>query len=54
MEKQTLKWFDYIACVWFADNITVGLLSGNIFVLTFGILSYILYENWRKGEDEWD
>lgn len=50
MEEQVeLKWYDYLACWWFADMISAGLLLGNIFVLTIGILSYILYEDFRKG-----
>jgi hypothetical protein len=52
MEK--LKWYDYVACVWCADMITVGLLSANIILLTFGVFLYIMYENARKGESEWD
>jgi hypothetical protein len=47
-----MKWYDYLACLWLADKISAGLIFMDIFVLTFGILSYILYENWRRGEDE--
>lgn len=46
-----MKWYDYLACFWFADSISAGLITGNIFVLTIGVLSYILYEDWRKGTE---
>lgn len=46
-----MKWYDYILCVWFADSISAGLITGNIFTLTLGVLSYILYEDFRKGNE---
>jgi len=42
-----IKWYDYLACIWFADIITAGLLSGNILAVSLGIFSYFLYEDWR-------
>ena len=44
-----MKWYDYLACFCFANSISAGLVSGSIFVLTFGVLSYMLYEDMRKG-----
>jgi hypothetical protein len=44
-----MKWYDYLACFWFADQITIGLLYMQIIPLTLGILSYIMYTDFRKG-----
>ena len=49
MVGYVMKWYDYLACFWFADVISAGFFVGNIFILTIGILSYILYEDMRKG-----
>jgi hypothetical protein len=49
-----MKWYDYLACFWFADMIAVGLLNFAILPLTIGILSYILYEDMRKGVNNAD
>ena len=47
-----MKWYDYVLCIWFADSISAGLVHGDIFILTFGVLSFILYEEARKGVND--
>ena len=42
-----MRWYDYVACIWFADMISVGLVNFAIIPLTLGVLSYTLYENYR-------
>ena len=50
MQEAKPDFFDYIACVLIADAITAGIFSGSIFLFTFGVTWYILYENLRvKG-----
>ena len=44
-----MKWYDYLACFWFADIISAGLIAGNFIFLTLGVISYIMYEKSRKG-----
>lgn len=46
-----MKWYDYVACVWFADMIAVGLLNFAILPLTIGIFSYTLYEDYRRNTE---
>lgn len=43
-----MRWYDIFVCIWLADMIAAGIMTMNIFVLTLGILSYILYEDMRK------
>jgi len=47
-----MRWYDYVACVWFADAISAGLLNFHIIPLTMGIISYMIYENIRKQSVE--
>lgn len=47
-----MKWYDYGMCVLFANTISAGVLHGSIFALTFGVLSFILYEEARKGVND--
>lgn len=50
MSKNKVDVFDYICCVAIADMITAGIFSGSIFLFTFGVLWYILFEYLRvKG-----
>ena len=49
-----MRWYDYIACFWFADIIAASLISVNILWLTIGVISYIFYESMRKGENNAD
>lgn len=44
-----MRWYDYLACFWFADNISAGIINMNFLLLTMGALSYIFYEDFRKG-----
>jgi hypothetical protein len=44
-----IKWYDYFACVYFADLIAGGIVNLNLFLLLLGAASYILYEDWRRG-----
>ena len=46
-----MRWYDYVACVWFADMITAGLFSGSILYLTAGIFSYTLYADMRMRSE---
>lgn len=46
---KTLQWYDYIACMFFADIITTGLFSGNAFLILAGYTSYDIYEHWRRS-----
>ena len=43
-----MKWYDYLACLWFAEILSAGLIFMDIFLLTLGIFLYMLYENLRK------
>lgn len=44
-----MRWYDYIACIWFANQITFGLLFAEILTLLFGVLGYKVYEEYRAG-----
>ena len=46
-----MRWYDYVACIYFADIISVGLVNFAIIPLTLGVLSYMLYEDWRKRSE---
>jgi hypothetical protein len=46
-----MKWYDYIACLFFADTISASLLSGNIFILSVAIFGYVSYESMRKEDN---
>jgi hypothetical protein len=48
MQETNLKITDYIMCFLIADTITAGIFSGSIFLLTYGVVWYILYENLKK------
>jgi hypothetical protein len=52
MGEVQMKWYDYGMCVLFANTISAGVLHGSIFALTFGVLSFILYEEARKGVND--
>lgn len=44
-----LKWYDYVACLLFADLIVSGIFFGYWINLGVGILGYDLYESYRKA-----
>jgi hypothetical protein len=44
-----MKWYDYLACIWFADIVAASILHMQIIPLTLGIFSYIMYTDFRKG-----
>jgi len=48
MQEANLKITDYIMCFLIASAINAGIFSGNIFLLTYGVVWYILYENLKK------
>lgn len=42
-----MRWFDYCWCLLFADFISAGLISYNTFLVTIGLLGYLVYERIR-------
>lgn len=45
-----MRWYDYIAVFWFANQIAVGFLYLNMITLLFGVLGYKIYEDYRIGK----
>ncbi len=45
-----MKWYDYCACIFFADLISAGAIQGNVVVLVIGWWLYFTWENFRKWE----
>lgn len=45
-----MRWFDYVAVFWFANQIAAGFLYLNMITLLFGVLGYKIYEDYRIGK----
>lgn len=45
-----LKWYDEIACAWFAIILTSNLLTLNILGIILNYMAWIIYREWRKNE----
>jgi hypothetical protein len=39
-----MRWYDTPFCIFFADIMAAGLVSGDIIFLLFGLVCYIVYE----------
>lgn len=45
-----MRWYDYVAIFWFANQIAVSFFYLNILGMLFGVLGYKFYEDYRAGK----
>lgn len=49
-----MRYFDFIACIFFADIISAGIVTGNVLLAISGLALYQVYELMRLYSEDAD